>query len=234
MLPEHPGGRIEELEDRPRTVDAMDRKTSSRSGFKFLRRFSHYAVEPPARAYRTELTTKRDTASRRRTNQEELIKSVLKKCIVPAVLLVSIGAAVPAYAQPSCTPNSGAGRWAFTETGTIILPTGSILFGAVGVVSVDAAGNVSGTSVSSTGIASSGTLSGVLIVNPDCSFTVATAVYDAAGTLQRYLDFAGVFTSKSDGLHAIVTSLRLPNGTPLPSVITLNAERQQPGPGSER
>jgi hypothetical protein len=36
---------------------------------------------------------------------------------------------------------------------------------------------------------------------------------------------ADVFTNKFDGLHAIVTSLRLPNGTPLPSVIALNAER---------
>jgi hypothetical protein len=43
-----------------------------------------------------------------------------------------------------------------------------------------------------------------------------------------------VFTNKFDGLHAIVTSLRLPNGTPLPSVIALNAERQLPGLGSER
>ena len=77
-------------------------------------------------------------------------------------------------------------------------------------------------------------LSGVLTVNPDCSFIVTTAVYDSGGTLQRYLDFAGVFTSNFGGLHAIVTSLRLPNGTPLPSVITLNAERQLPGPGSER
>jgi hypothetical protein len=93
---------------------------------------------------------------------------------------------------------------------------------------------VTGTSVASTGVASSGTLSGVLTVNPDCSFTVTTAVFDSAGTLQRFLDFAGVFTSKFAGLHAIVTSLRLPNGTPLPSVITLNAERQLPGRGSEQ
>jgi len=160
--------------------------------------------------------------------------SILKKYFGPAALVASIGVTVPAYAQSNCTPNSATGRWSFTETGTIILPTGSILFGAVGVVTVDAAGNVTGTSVSSTGVASSGTLSGVLTVNPDCSFTVTTAVYDAAGTLQRYLDFAGVFTSKFDGLHAIVTSLRLSNGTPLPSVITLNAERQVPGLGSER
>ena len=158
----------------------------------------------------------------------------LKKCFVPAAFLAWIGAAVPAYAQPECTPNRGTGRWAFSETGTIILPTGSIPFAAIGVVSVDAEGNVSGTSVSSTGVASSGTLSGVLTVNPDCSFIVTTAVYDSGGTLQRYLDFAGVFTSNFGGLHAIVTSLRLPNGTPLPSVITLNAERQLPGPGSER
>jgi hypothetical protein len=161
--------------------------------------------------------------------------SILKKYFVPAALLAWVGVAVPAYAEPSCTQDSGTGRWAFTETGTISLPTGSIPFAAIGVVTVDAEGNVAGTSVSSTGVASSGTLSGILTVNPeDCSFTVATAVYDAAGTLQRYLDFAGVFTSKFDGLHAIVTSLRLPNGTPLPSVITLNAERQLPGLGSER
>lgn len=161
--------------------------------------------------------------------------SVLKKYFVPAALLACIGVAVPASADPTCTPNRATGRWAFTETGTISLPTGSIPFAAIGVVTVDAAGNVAGTSVSSTGVASSGTLSGILTVNPeDCSFTVTTAVYDAAGTLQRYLDFAGVFTSNFDGLHAIVTSLRLPNGTPLPSVITLNAERQLPGLGSER
>jgi hypothetical protein len=120
------------------------------------------------------------------------------------------------------------------RTGSIILPTGSIPFGAIGVVEVDASGNVSGTAVSSTGVASSGTLSGFLTVDADCSFTVTTAVHDSAGTLQRYLDFAGVFTSNFNGLHAIVTSLRLPNGTPLPSMITLNAERQVPGRGSPR
>ena len=160
--------------------------------------------------------------------------NVLKKCLVPAALLAWIAAAVPAYAEPGCPPNAGTGRWAFTETGSIILPTGSIPFGAIGVVVVDASGNVTGTSVASTGIASSGTLSGVLTVNEDCSFTVTTAIHDSAGTLQRFLDFAGVFTRNFDGLHAIVTSLRLPNGTPLPSVITLNAERQSPGLGSER
>ena len=170
-----------------------------------------------------------------KTQEESMKISILKKYLAPVALLAWIGVAGPAYAEPTCTPSRAIGRWAFTETGTIRLPTGSIAFGAVGVVTVDADGNVAGTSVSSTGVASSGTLSGVLTVNPeDCSFTVTTAVYDAAGTLQRYLDFAGVFTSNFDGLHAIVTSLRLPNGTPLPSVITLNAERQVPGVGSER
>jgi hypothetical protein len=96
-------------------------------------------------------------------------------------------------------------------------------------VEVDASGNVSGTSTSSTGLASSGTLAGVLTINADCSFTVTTALYDSVRTLQRFLDFAGVFTSHFNGLHAIATSLRLPNGTPLPSVITLHAERQSPG-----
>src|SRR5262249_30822445 len=158
----------------------------------------------------------------------------LDKWFVHGALLACLGAAVPAYAQVSCPPNSGTGQWAFTETGTIILPTGSIPFRAIGVVDVDAEGNVTGTSVASTGVASSGTLSGVLTVNPDCSFTVTTAVYDLAGTLQRYLDFAGVFSSHFHELHAIVISLRLPNGPPLPSVITLNAERRFPARGSGR
>jgi hypothetical protein len=160
--------------------------------------------------------------------------TLLEKGFVLGALVACLGVTVPTYAQVSCPPTSGTGQWAFTETGTIILPTGQIPFGAIGVVNVDAAGNVTGTSVASTGIASGGALSGVLTVNPDCSFIVTTAVYDVAGTLQRYLDFAGVFSGNFDELHAIVTSLRLPNGTPLPSVITLNAERQFPGRGSER
>ena len=65
-------------------------------------------------------------------------RSGLRKMLGAGALLACLGTTAPAYAEGSCPRRVGMGQWSFTETGTIILPTGTIPFGAVGVVTVDA------------------------------------------------------------------------------------------------
>ena len=135
---------------------------------------------------------------------------------------------VPMANANSCSQASGAGRWAFTATGSVILPTGtSVPVTQIGIFQEDREGNVSGSQTRSLGgSVGKETFAGTASISPDCTGTAALAVYDeTSGALVRTTTVN--FVLDDDGNHArsVVTSVVLPDGTSLAPLLTLDYRR---------
>lgn len=140
------------------------------------------------------------------------------------LLVVAICAVPSAHAQP-CSLAGTAGRWGYTYTGTIVLPTGGVPVAAVGRFTLDADGNLSGTQTRSNGgVTAQETVSAKVTVNADCTGTGNFSVYQS-GQLVRSAVLALVFDDDSKSLRAIFESLTLTNGPSLPLVVTVSARR---------
>ncbi|HUD56501.1 MAG TPA: hypothetical protein VMR02_14830 [Terracidiphilus sp.] len=127
--------------------------------------------------------------------------------------------------ERSCSDASVAGDWAYTETGTVIPATGAVPFAAVASYTLDPKGNLIGTATSSSGgTVSNVTLEGSGTVNSDCTGTLSVGVY-ASGSLVRTANFDLVYVNDSGAARAIVTSLVLANGTSVPAVLTVDAQK---------
>jgi hypothetical protein len=159
-------------------------------------------------------------------------RTVLAVC--SAMLL--LGVAVVSSAQDhACSSSRVAGDWGYTKTGTLVLPTGAVPFASVGRFSLDRDGSLSGTNDGSVGgRVSKDVLKGIVEVNPDCTGTMTVEVYDEAGNLLRTLAMGLVFVDDARGARGIVTSLVLPNGASLPSIITADAKRLVRNRGTRR
>lgn len=142
------------------------------------------------------------------------------------IFLTALVSLAPAAQAHGCTMSDAAGNWGYTYTGSIILPTGGVPAAAVGRFTLDAAGNISGTQTRSVGGGIGvETIKGTGTVNPDCTATYKVDVYDGAGNLLRSAVLSGVFVDDARELRAIFSSLVLPNGVSLPTVITINARK---------
>jgi hypothetical protein len=162
-----------------------------------------------------------------------MARIVRPSLLAAAVLLVlSMGTTAFAhqYANRSCTVRDVVGDWAYLKTGTIILPTGAVPFAAVGRITLDHEGNLTGTQDNSVGGGiGKGELRGSWSLEPDCSCTMTVAVHDASsGALLRTVQMAVVFDDGGTELRGIVTSLVLPNGASLPQAITGTARKLFP------
>jgi hypothetical protein len=124
-----------------------------------------------------------------------------------------------------CSNASTAGNWAYTYTGTLILSTGAVPVASVGSYTQDSGGNIAGTQTRSTG-GSSGveTIAGTVTVNSDCTGTANIDVYQD-GVLQRSAVLALAYDNNGNHARMIFQSLTLPDGTNLPVVITVDANR---------
>jgi hypothetical protein len=143
--------------------------------------------------------------------------------------LISIAAlclgVVPVQAAEHCSNAKAAGKWGFTLTGTLILPTGPVPGAAVGRLSVDAAGNISGTEARNVGGGfANETITGSWSVKSDCTATVTANIYES-GVLVRTSVLAAVFVDNSSKIRAVQESLALPDGPTIPIVITLEGEK---------
>lgn len=139
-----------------------------------------------------------------------------------AIALLSIAPSLHA----ACTNATMQGKWGFTGTGVVILPTGVVPVGAVGSVRFDLAGNLSGDQDRSLGGGTAHeTFSGTYSVSEDCALTITADVYDDAGTLQRTTILKGVVVKNGKETRMIYDSITLPNGAPLPSVLTLDGNK---------
>jgi hypothetical protein len=155
----------------------------------------------------------------------------MKRKIVRTTLLmislatVCMSLAPAVQAAEHCSNAKAAGNWGFTLTGTLILPTGPVPGAAVGRVSADAAGNISGTEARNVGGGfANETLTGSWTVNSDCTATLTANIYES-GVLVRTSVLAVVFVDNSSKIRGVQESLALPDGTPIPVVITFEADK---------
>ena len=96
---------------------------------------------------------------------------------------------------------------------------------SVGRFTSDSAGNISGSQTRSlAGQIAEETLSGSYTVNPDCTGTEVIQVFES-GVLVRTSTLKVVFDQNGRGARAIFTQVVLPNGTVLPTVLTVDAKR---------
>jgi len=121
-----------------------------------------------------------------------------------------------------------AGTFGFTTTGVLILPTGPVPVGAVGLITFDLNGDASGSQDRSVGGAfARETFKGSFTINSNCTVSVITNVYDTNGNLVRTSTLDGVLDDNGKHVRAIFKSVTLPNGTSLPSVLTIEGNRVQ-------
>lgn len=190
-------------------------------------------IEVEVRDARADISKKQETHFMKNLKKPSAIRTVLFFC----ASLLSLAAVASAQPQATCSTASVAGTWGFTDTGTVILPTGPVPFAAVGTITGDAHGNFSGTQTTSVGgRVSKETFKGIGTVNSDCTGTASFSVYDESGTtLLRTATFSVVFVDNAKEEREIATSLVLePSGTPVPAVITGSAKKQFPNSDNEQ
>ena len=143
-----------------------------------------------------------------------------------ALAVASLFALLPTQAEASsCSNDSVAGKWDYTYTGSILTPSGPLPTASVGHFNQDAAGSVSGSQARSVA-GSSGIedINGTVTVNADCT-AAATINVLLNGQLQRTATLALVYDSNGNHARMIFQSLTLPDGTNVPVVITIDANR---------
>jgi len=135
-------------------------------------------------------------------------------------------ALVPLQAEAShCSNASQAGKWAYTYTGTIFTQNGPLPAASVGHFSQDSAGNVTGSQARSVaGNSGVEDIAGNVTVNKDCTANATINVL-VNGQLQRTAVLAVVYDNNGNHARMIFQSLTLPDGTNIPVVITLDANR---------
>lgn len=138
--------------------------------------------------------------------------------------LVLLGAAPLAHAG-QCSQANASGKYGFTLSGLLILPSGPVPIAGVGRANVDARGNVTGTETRSVGggVADE-TLSGTLTLNSDCTGTFTVEFFEA-GQLVRTSVLAVVLDDNNNEFRMVQTSLTLPNGATVPVVVTVEAKK---------
>jgi len=132
---------------------------------------------------------------------------ILQKPLVLAFLGMFALSLPPTVLARTCSNATGAGRWEFTVTGTIILPTGAAVpVAQVGSYTADKAGNIIGTQTRSLGgNVAEETFTATASTNPDCTGKATVYVYDKqSGNLVRTSTLDVVFVD--DGREARATA----------------------------
>jgi hypothetical protein len=125
-----------------------------------------------------------------------------------------------------CSNATAAGTYAFTTTGTLILPTGAAPVAAVGLITFQPNGNTTGSQDRSVGgVFSHETITGTLTVNQDCTGLLLANVYDTSGNLVRISTISAVFVNNGRLIRGVFESVTLPDGTALPAILTVDANR---------
>jgi hypothetical protein len=155
------------------------------------------------------------------------MKRNIAHLIVSVVLLLSAAVTTLAQNNGICSNASAAGTWGYTETGSVILPTGVIPYASVGQFTVDRDGSFVGQRTSSTaGTIQPATIKGTLTVNPDCTGTQTIKFYDP--TTGILLSPAEVVKTVVFVDHAREARMIIVSGTPAPVVLTTEAKKLLP------
>jgi hypothetical protein len=153
--------------------------------------------------------------------------------VIISVVTLCMGLASAAYAEDNgrCSAANVAGKWGYTYTGTIILPTAAVPVATVGTFTLDTHGNFTATQNRSIGGAyAQETVTGTVTVKDNCTGTLNANVYQS-GQLVRTAVIDLVFDNNRQHLRAIFQSVSLPDGTNLPVVITIDGLRLFRGEG---
>jgi len=145
------------------------------------------------------------------------------------VSVVATGQAVSG--NPACSLARAAGKYGVSDSGTVdgIGPRVGI-----GLVTLDAAGNLKGTVTASlNGTVTESTASGTYTVNPDCTGVATFSEFDASGNLLLTATESAVWDDNMRELRFIFTSAKLPDGTPLAAVVSGNARKLVSGNAQE-
>ena len=125
----------------------------------------------------------------------------------------------------TCSNASAAGTWAYTYTGTIFTPSGPLPAASVGHYHQDSAGNINGSQARSVaGQSGLEDVTGTVSVSKDCTATATIEVL-VNGSLQRTATLELVYDSDGNHARMIFQSLKLPDGTNVPVVLTIDANR---------
>jgi hypothetical protein len=137
----------------------------------------------------------------------------------------SLAALSPSAEARSCSAAKTAGKYGFTLTGVVILPTGPVPIAAIGRAVLDADGTARGTESRSVGGGfADETFAGTYTVNPDCTGTTTLQFFES-GQLVRTSVLSIVFDNNEQEIRMVQKSLQLPNGAFLPAVITVEARK---------
>ena len=132
-----------------------------------------------------------------------------------------------AWADGSCSLASATGRWAFSNSGTVIGVGPRV---AEGVFTLDTAGNVLNGKFTQSlnGSITRGKFSGAYTVNSDCTGTLSFIVFDNSGT-ELFTGTADIaFDDNARQFRFIFSSAALPDGTPLATAIVGDARKLFP------
>lgn len=135
-------------------------------------------------------------------------------------------ALAPLQAEAShCSTAGQAGNWAYTYTGAIFTQNGPLPAAAVGRFHQDSAGNIIGSQTRSVaGLSGVEDTAGTVTVKGNCTATATINVF-VSGQLQRSAALAVVYDNNGNHARMIFQSLTLPDGTNVPVVITIDANR---------
>jgi len=150
---------------------------------------------------------------------------IYKRVLTIAGMFVFAGLTLGQPAQPhQCTQSDASGKFGFTLTGWLVLPTGAVP-AAVGQGTVDSRGNVTGTEARSVGGGyADETFTGSLTINSDCTGSMTLNFFEA-GQPARISVLSIVLVDDKKEIRMGQKSLTLPNGTSVPVVITADARR---------
>ena len=126
----------------------------------------------------------------------------------------------------NCSNATVKGDWGLTLNGIALLPSGPVPVAAVIRAILNLDGTVTGTEARSLGGEyADETMTGSYAVNPDCTGSSTVSFYES-GQLVRTSVLSVVFDSNSKQIRMVQKSLTLPDGTPIPVIITVEGRKQ--------
>jgi hypothetical protein len=153
-------------------------------------------------------------------------RNVICRMLVNLSFAVVLSALLPAAQGQSCSLARAAAQYGFSDSGTLVGAGPRV---AVGTITFDAAGNARGKATSSlNGSISVETFSGVYSVNPDCTGTLAANIFDESGSKIFTVTLNLAWDDNMREVRLIFTSVVLPDGRSLQSVINGNARKLVP------
>jgi len=143
-----------------------------------------------------------------------------------AIALIVIAAATAQAGDTACSLARAAGTYGVSDSGTVV---GIGPRAAVALLTLDAAGNIKGkVTASLNGSVTHSTLSGTFTVNPDCTGTTSFGEFDQSGNLLITATVDLVWDANMREFRFLFTSVVLPDGTSLATVINGDARKLVP------